>query len=200
MANIVKTEHDFKDIQYFLNQHFYLEKTLPNQVFKEGFERFSFEIFHHIVEDAFWDKTLQPLCKKSGDQNIFFSIVDEGFSQELVERFNFYFASKISVNSSSRDYDNCIGATPKSDPSFIAFLGGDNFVFVPESGKWAIYADRGLDLCILAFKKDCDIPTPYGRGWWLPVKAIIYDITAPKEATPQIPKKMKIPFLKNYGK
>ena len=147
------------DVAIFESSHreienrFYLDATLPDQVFRDGFESFAFEAFDWVMGAKFW-RVIQKLANVSGDGSLLLAVLDPDPSSYYKKEFGYYNWANIPVSFSSHEYWNLINEYPNASPADCLLVNSEKVIWLPKSGKWAIWGERSYEVCVIGCRKE----------------------------------------------
>lgn len=202
ISMLMDNKKDFQDLQNLYSTIFLDDnKGLPHQVFKKNFGNFVFEEFDWTMTSRFWDMDIKELARASGDTEIYMSVREPNPVNYYFSHFGYYNALKMSSHSSGKEYFSLLAKEPKTSPADAIRYNSGTIVWMPMSGKWAIWGERSYSICVLGFAKDSKTKTPQGRGWWRSVPEALDELVENCFLnSPKAFKEFSDTLLKNYSK
>lgn len=167
-----KKEDEYKELMEKINQCFLLNEKLPNKVFKKPYNKFLCEESDLIRYDRFWEN-VKTLSNLSNDNNVIFGVLNPSPKSYYYHYFGYYSIAKLSVDIKNEEFSNLIEYAPENNEADSIFFNSNIIICIPLSKKWAIYADRDFEICILAFDEAYEEELKSLLPRWLPIKETI---------------------------
>lgn len=122
--------------------------NLPMQVFQEGVTFFGFEEFDWTMSSEFWT-TVQSLCIGSGDESCLIAVLDPHPIDYFHKEFGYFNWAVLPVSASSEKYWDLLNRHPVESPADSIVSNSEKVIWLPASGKWAIWGERSFGMCVL---------------------------------------------------
>lgn len=144
----VEDEFIFNKCQKIIEKIFRSNVDLPFDVFRNQFDWHGFDEFDYAMSADF-AKELYRLSLLSGDDQVLMMVLDPDPVAYFREKFGYYGLTVLETAELSGNYWQLINMAPKLSPADSVLFNSRKVVWIPLSGKWAIWGDRNLGLCIL---------------------------------------------------
>lgn len=155
----------FRDMQLLVGDVFRTSRELPEQVFRNDYSQFVFGQFDWAMEPRFW-LTLQKLAQKTQEDFILMGVLKPHPVEYFYREFNCLNWVKLPIHLTEDEYWERLESGPTDSPADAILYNSFTVVWVPPSKKWAIWGDRGPEICVLGFKRgtfdDGVLPTVVG--------------------------------------
>lgn len=151
-ASFIKDSHCFSVYKKRVDTCFQIKASLPSQVFKEGFVRFGFEEFDWAMSSKFWP-TIQALCQTSGDTSLLLAVLEPDPTNYYKKEFGYFNWVTFSMSASPEEYWDILNRCPDGSPADSLLINSEKVVWLPQSGKWAIWGERSVEVCILGCRR-----------------------------------------------
>jgi hypothetical protein len=143
---------------------------------------------------------LQQLARISNDTHIITALLDPDPIAYFFKEFGYYNWFKLPVTSTPQEYKQLIQLAPPGSSADAMIYNSEVIAWVPFSKKWAIWAERGYDICILGFAdKNCIISDTLLKGRWRPANEGLEELVALNFKNQQVPKEIADAFMANYS-
>ena len=162
---------DFESKRLEVEKVFHCNATLPDQVFRKGCKFFRFESFDLAVSRAIWP-VIQELAETSGDDSVLIAVLDPDPSSYFKKAFGYYNWADVPVSISSDAYVDLLNEHPEGSPADALNVTSRTMIWVPKSAKWAIWADRDWETCVVGFRDDIPTTSLHGIRWALDIYLI----------------------------
>lgn len=194
-AKCITTKVDFDVAWKLINQIFYIDQEMPNQVFKRPFSGFVFEEFDWTISGEFWDSFLKPLSIVLQDTSILTASLDPHPVDYFYPKFGYYNMIEFSTAGTESDYWDALETGPENYPVDAILYSAETMVWIPSSAKWAIWGDRGYEICVLAFADDSvkKAAKPLLQAWY-PADQALNSYIADR-----VPRQFLDTLIKNYS-
>ncbi|WP_077732634.1 MULTISPECIES: hypothetical protein [unclassified Methylocaldum] len=143
-----------------------IEARLPEQVFREGFSRFAFEEFDWAMSATFWP-AIQALCRSCGDVSLLVAVLDPDPTDYYKNEFGFFNWAVLPVSASADEYWNLLNQYPDESPADSLLANSEKVVWLAQSGKWAVWGERSLEVCILGCRESVQHGLGHDVEWAL---------------------------------
>jgi hypothetical protein len=148
----ISDERLFASSKANVEKCFRLKEQLPSQVFQEGFIRFEFEEFDWAMSSEFW-LSIQDLSRFSGDESCLVAVLDPHPSDYYKKEFGFFNWANLPVSASPDEYWSLLNQHPDGSPADSLLANSEKIVWLPQSGKWAVWGVRSSEVCILGWRE-----------------------------------------------
>ena len=199
---LIRDKAQFQKCWDFIEQAFYTNRRLPDQVFRENFTGFFFDDNARFL-DIFLG--VQKSALNTNEQLITLMLFKYSRLEGHYQWDDYYPAFQLSINTPPEDFFGIF--------SFEAPLGdsiryADITVCVPESLEWAIWQSYDLELCIIGFNKEKGADKiPSNKNWfpvnnhWVTIEKAITDIMPPMycHSGGKVPDDIAEKLRTNYG-
>ncbi len=155
MLDFIENEHDYKSVMKEIEEIFFIEKQLPNFVFKKEYDSFLANYVDYIREDGFFDE-LQLLTESLNEKSYTFAILDPS-PEWFYDKYSKYPILNLLMEHELDDYKENLWTLDMDGEIQDSIFYSDIFVYFSKSQKWAIYANLILEIYIFAYNKE-DIP------------------------------------------
>lgn len=148
------SEKEFRSYQSLVENVFYQNEHLPQQVFQKNFDCFLFQEFDWALSDEVLT-TIKKLSVLTQDKDFLTAVLKPDPVEYYMKEFGYYNWLRTSVDISGEDYVNALWTSPESSIADAIITNSNIVVWLSHSLEWAIWGDRELEICILglAFKK-----------------------------------------------
>jgi hypothetical protein len=151
-ATAIREKSDFHEMWKLVNAIFRVGHCMPDQVLNKSFTKFFFEEFDYGMDPLFWNAVIQPLALASGDTHVLIGILDPDPVNYFYHAFGYYNWFKLSIdNETANDYSDVLISGPERSEADAILYNSETVIWVPMSGKWAVWGERSVELCALAF-------------------------------------------------
>lgn len=147
----VSNEELFYSFKSIVEECFLTKAQLPDQVFRPGFDNFSFDEFDWAMSGDFWP-VLQSLCLSSGDDSCLIAVIDPDPVGYFKYNFDLFSWINISMDIDQRDYWDLLNKCPNDNKADSILANSEKVVWVPKSKSWAIWGERSSGLLVLGKK------------------------------------------------
>jgi len=194
LENLFITDNtEFESRRLEVEKLFHCNATLPDQVFREGFNYFAFENWERMFGGEFWP-VIQELAETSADESVLLGVFDADPSSFWRKHFGHYGWAKIPVSLSSCEFSDLLNEDPTQEsPPGGVNLYAHKMVLVPQSAKWAIWGERRWEIWVVGFREELPTSSLNGVRW-----AVDINLTYCFEDSTVPPDFMK-KFRSNYG-
>jgi hypothetical protein len=194
----IADEKEFAESKKWVDRVFNTEQELPEQVFQESFHGFKFEEFDWAMGEAFWS-VLQDLCRKSEDAYCLMGVLNPDPVRYFYKAFGRFSWVKLPVDLTADEYFSVLAHEPAKSPADAILYHSYTVVWVPPSGKWGIWGERDMGVCVLGFRDEKD-------GWhrlpflnhWHPINETVFSWMSLNFSQQQLPgafvQKMKLNY------
>lgn len=198
---IIKDPVEFDKALELINSVVDIQKSFPDQVFRDQFKIFVFDQFRIAVTPDFLP-VLKQLAEVSSDNEIVIATIDLDKTGSL-HRCSSHFFFKIPITLTQKEFWKLL----YSQPSTCEFNCGRfelmayDVVWVPLSAKWAIWGSRDYEICILSFADaSCRILAEDLIGEWGSVHEALEQLIVPVFSHGRsIPQEFRRAALLNYS-
>jgi hypothetical protein len=192
----------FEECWAFLEKAFYLDRSLPDQVFKENYTGF-------LVDDTTWLpwEILSSSTLGRKKELITIACLDPEPKEDF-RLFGHYPVFQLSNHADYEEYMSMLWLEVESnvEPMQSWFRGSNKVVWLPESLEWAAWQSYDLEVCIIAFNKETGADKiPFNPDWWpvqnnwMTAETVIKGLMRQVFLGKEVPEDIAVPFLKNYG-
>jgi hypothetical protein len=196
---IIYNSNEFEKAHNLIKSVFNINQRLPEQVFNENFTNFTCEEVYFALSRNFWE-TLQQLARISNDTHIIIALLDPDPVSYFFKEFGYYNWFKLPVTSTAEEYKQLLWLAPQDSSADAMIFNSEVVVWVPLSGKWAVWTERSCDICILGFAdKDCVLLDASLIGRWRPAHEGLEELLALGYKDQQVPKESADAFMENYS-
>ncbi|MCE3234202.1 MAG: hypothetical protein K0Q50_382 [Vampirovibrio sp.] len=180
---------------------FNLEKRLPDQVFKEGY---IFYLIKNFIGDTmstdFW-RYIQHGNLGLNNEVISFLTLDPDPVQYFHKEFSCYSAFQFPLHINDESYAQAFQNDPGHSPADALLFNSTTVIWFPNSLNWGIWAERDLEIAILALKKE-NSALKKDRflmdGQWMNIQAALVDILPQVFPNNVVPSDISKKLLENY--
>ncbi|MBL4774003.1 MAG: hypothetical protein JKX98_10560 [Alcanivoracaceae bacterium] len=144
---------EYKFITTLISEIIIDHKSLPENVFQRGFNKFSLIDFDWIFSDGFFEKIINLLLI-SGDKSFYFAVLDPEPETYYFKHFKKYNIVEFNNDDSENVYFNALNSDPGDSPADALSCNSSKLILFSESKDWAFYCDRYYELCICAFSNN----------------------------------------------
>lgn len=183
----------FELLKLQVEECFWIERSLPNQVFKQGFASFRFEEFDWAMSADFWS-ALQALCQCSGDASLLIAVLEPDPLKYYRKEFGYFNWAELSVSASDTEYLELLNRFPDESPADSLLANSEKVVWLPRSGKWAIWGERTYEVCVMG-RRDSEEQNVWNDVGWALETAIPNAFSGGV-----IPTDFAEPLSRNYAK
>jgi hypothetical protein len=148
ITSFIKDSHQFAAYRKQVDACFHIKASLPSQVFREKFIRFGFEEFDWVMSSKFWS-TIQALCQTSDDTSLLLAVLEPDPTNYYKKEFGYFNWATFSTSASPEEYWDILNRCPDGSPADSLLANSEKVVWLPQSGKWAIWGERSVEVCIL---------------------------------------------------
>ncbi|AVM24720.1 hypothetical protein [Bacillus pumilus] len=144
----IRSEKEFKFCQNLVDHVFDIKKELPQQVFRKTFDCFLFQEFDWALSDDILP-TIKELSAVTQDREFLTAVLQPDPAEYYLKEFGYYNWLKASVDITGEDYVNALWTHPKEPIADDIITNSYIVVWLSHSLKWAIWADRDMEICII---------------------------------------------------
>jgi len=148
-ALFINSTGAFKEREALIRNAVRVHRSLPEQVFNDRFRRFLFEEFDWCMSSEFW-LSLQELARESCDTIVLLAVLDPDPNDYFLKEFGYFNWADLPISMSASDYWDLLNAHPKDCAADSVLANSERVVWLPHSGKWAIWGERNRGVCVLA--------------------------------------------------
>lgn len=196
---VINDPYEFEEAYKLIRSLFNVNERLPELVFNKSFIHFLCEESYFALSGKFWE-TIQQLSQLSNDDTIIVGLLDPDPVAYFFKEFGFYNWFKFATNITPSMYEEAIHQVPKGSPADAITYNSEIIVWAPLSKKWAIWFERGYDICILGFAdKNCMLPAAELQGNWGSPQEGLEQLIALNFKHQQVPQEVADVFLANYS-
>jgi hypothetical protein len=202
----IRQEQEFQKCLDSVNQVFYLDRDLPEQVFCENYTGFLVDENVGFCSD-FWEG-LHHSKLNTGDELLTVISLEPRIFNNHYSLFGYYGAFQLSINSSQDDFYKMLtyDSISKTNNHIGDFRYSTTIICIPESLEWAVWQSDSFEATIIAFNKNTETPKiPFCPNWWpvhnnwMSAEKAIMDVMPVMFREGEVPERIATPFLKNYG-
>lgn len=152
---MMRTGSFITDSEQFASCKSHLERccrigaSLPTQVFRECFTRFGFEEFDWAMSPEFWLE-IQRLCGNFGDTSLLMAVLEPEPTSYYKKEFGYFNWAILPLSASPAGYADLLKQHPAESPADSVLANSEKVVWLAQSGKWAVWGERSLEVCVLA--------------------------------------------------
>ncbi|MDG0875585.1 hypothetical protein L5D93_25445 [Paenibacillus thiaminolyticus] len=146
---IIRYRIQFEEVAALAEDMVLCDSRMPDQVFRDCFNKFRFEEFDWAMSADFWP-FLQEIADKSHDPYIVMGVIEPSPTDYFCKEFGCYNWFQLPVNMSGGDYWSVLELAPGGSPADALLFNSDVVVWLSPSKKWAIWGERTHGLCVLA--------------------------------------------------
>lgn len=143
-----------------------LDEQLPGQVFHESFIRFAFEEFDWAMSSEFWS-AIREFSRSSGDEACLIAVLDPHPVSYYKKEFGFFNWAILPLSISADEYWSFLNWHPDGSPADSLLANAEKVVWLPPSGKWAVWGERSLEVCVLGCREYARHTTWHDVDWAL---------------------------------
>jgi hypothetical protein len=129
------------------------KKRLPEEVFLKGLSNFLFFDFHEILSADFITEICDFVAGERSDRFVL-AVLDPDPVDYFFKNFDKYPIIEATPKDNASDFAKLVSADPGGSPADAIAFNSNIIVVYADSGGWAIYGDRELELAIAAFKHE----------------------------------------------
>jgi hypothetical protein len=175
---------------------FTLNARLPEQVFRQPAIQYRFGEFDIVFSEHFW-YGLARLAEGSGDTIVHAAVIDP--PDAYYNGLGVSTKKEISTNSLDSYLEWLHRTNQDSRVDSIAYTA-EVIVFQPPSATWAIWAQRNLEVTVLAvFDEIVDRSTDAETIRWFSLSEALHHLIALRYSDQAVPTSLSATLLKNYG-
>ncbi|WP_375566022.1 hypothetical protein ACE6HX_12255 [Bacillus pumilus] len=172
-ALFIHSDNEFNAYRILIEKAFYTNKYLPHQVFRENFNCFLFQEFDWALSDEVLT-TIKKLSGLTNDKEFLTAVLKPDPVEYYLREFGYYNWLRTGVEISGKDYVNALWTSPEGSIADDIATNSNIVVWLSNSLDWAIWADRDLEICILAFSpKNYSIQNLLSKEGWKPLNGIL---------------------------
>ena len=163
----VESFEDFNQIVEHMSKIFHLNKTLPSQVFREGYRSFNIIDFDPMMNGDFW-YVLQACAEQAGDKEINMLLCQPDPVNYYYKNFKRYGALNFDISATAADYSDALRAEPPGSPADAFETNSFVWTWCGDSMKWGFYGVREVpEIGIGATAiRDFNWPRVEGISWF----------------------------------
>lgn len=173
----LKNKNEYIELKNLIEETYFLNKFLPNKIFKKSYNNFLCQEFDLIMCDEFWEN-IKKLSILSDDDKIIFGVLDPN-PEYFYKYFGYYSIVELSTDIENEKISNLIEYVPENSEADSIFFNSTIIICFPLSKKWAIYAYRDFEISILAFEDDYIEPLKYLLSKWVSIEEAIDTYLSP---------------------
>ncbi|KWZ65249.1 hypothetical protein [Bacillus altitudinis] len=158
------SEKEFRSYQSLVENVFYQNEHLPQQVFQKNFDCFLFQEFDWALSDEVLT-TIKKLSVLTQDKDFLTAVLKPDPVEYYMKEFGYYNWLRTSVDISGDDYVNALWTSPESSIADAIITNSNIVVWLSHSLEWAIWGDRELEICILGLASKKAPKTILEEGW-----------------------------------
>ncbi|MBN2908787.1 hypothetical protein JQC72_04525 [Polycladomyces sp. WAk] len=195
----VKEKKEFDELRRMANDVFYLERRLPEQVFREQFHHYLFEQFDWAMCDEFWN-VIQQLAEETKDDFVLTAVLDPDPVGYYYKTFHYYNWIKIPVALSSDEYFAVLESGPEESPADAVLYNSYTVIWLSPSMKWAIWGERNDGICVLGLQ-DTSVGNdllPFLKTW-RPIDETVLSWIALHYVDQKLPQEIADTLVLNYS-
>ncbi len=192
-ALFIRDDEGFEKNKKQVEETMATKEGLPNQIFGRDFSWFAFEEFDWAMSDEFWT-ALQEMACVSGDSSVLMAVLDPDPKSYFKNEFGYYNWAEIPVSSSKDDYWNVLNAHPESSLADSILFNSEKVVWLPRSGKWAVWGERSYGVCVLGSYEHVE------NGPWRDVEWALANCFANNFTSRIVPAEFATLLRRNFGK
>ena len=189
--------HRVRDL---LNRCFELEARLPGQVLQRVPQAHAFFEFDEVFSETFWN-AMKGLLSHYGDDTVIFSVVEPDPESYFYKEFGYYPAMELSRAVRGDQYLSLFSFVPDDSPADALLHNSQALVFLSQSGGMAIWADRDLELGLLALYDGSGVQAPNilpESVQWFDVHRAI-EVISPAFTGGRVPGQVHDELMAHYG-
>ena len=171
---------------------------LPNRVFREAYSGFSFADLDWAMSANFWE-SIREISDNRGER-VLVAVIDPDPVEYFYKEFGGFNFVELPVEASPDDYWVFLETGPEDSPADAALYNSEVVVWIPESLEWAIWGQRDLGICVLAFKRGLGKSVSPPVGDWVPVDTALIKLLPMKFGGSKIHPVLFNGLLSNYMK
>lgn len=192
-------KNEFEMAYTFVQTVFKINKRLPEQVFDKDFSSFICEESYFALSNEFWG-TIQQLANLFGDEHIIVGVIEPDPDTYFFQEFGYYNWFKFPTNITASAYADILHKEPEDSPADALTYNSEIIIWTSLSRKWAVWMERGYDICILGFTdRDSMIFLNTLIGRWRPPIQALDELIALNFKDQKVPSRFKSIFLANYS-
>lgn len=139
---------DFEAAKSEIEKVFIVDGGLPARVFKSVYRQFAFEQFLWMLSGDVWP-AIQQLAKSSNDETVLMAVLEPKPDSYYKREFGYYNWVRLPISQFGVDYWKLLNQHPPESPADSILCISETILWLPPSAKWAIWGDRGYDICVL---------------------------------------------------
>lgn len=191
---LIDNPTEFEEAKKLVQKIFNTNQSFPNQVFNEKPNNFLFVNFDWAFYPDFYPSLIH-LMHKSRDADVIVAMLEP---DKKIMGTDYFF--KVPSSLTSDEYGELMHYSPIQVEFETIGCIGEIVVWVPLSGKWAIWGQRGYETCVLSFlDKDCVIPQKYLPHMWATIEEALAGFMSLPYCHGGMPLEMKETYLANYS-
>lgn len=168
----IKNNFEYNKLKKIIDEIYFDDKVLPNQVFRQKYEKFLCEEFDLMIIDDF-QENIKILSNLSDDKEIIFGTISPEPDSYYYKYFGYYSVVKLPINITNEQFYDLIEYAPKNNEADSIRFRSDILICMPLSKKWAIYGSRDYEICILGFQSEYIKQIKSFLPRWIPIEDTI---------------------------
>ena len=184
-----------------VDQCFWRERQLPQQVFRHGMARVQFFEFGEVVTAEFW-RILASLGRHYRDNEVLVTTIDPT-PQYFHDHFGYFGLLRLPVNPDPERYIAAWRFAPEKSRADSLNDHGEVLAYTGTSGGWGVWADREFGIAIIGVRATDGIEPPaklVSNGIQFKSLEVSVDIIGLAWAGSVAPADFRDEFRRNYGR
>lgn len=190
----LKEKNTFLEASGLIEEIFNYTSRLPEQVFRHKFNHYRIEEFDWTLTPEFYP-FIQKLALSSEDPYILMSVLEPDPIKYFDHHFGVLHWNRIPLDISNDEYWNIVSEEPEESPADTIHAHGDVIIWTSPSKEWAIWGERGDEVCILATENEMELH----QGSWLTAVEALKGSMRLSFKNQTIPAEYSYKFKRNYG-
>ena len=176
---------------------FRLDRRLPEPIFGDGFDKFSFLEFDRMFAPGFWN-LIAACAALAGDTEVSVIVHDPEPEAYYYSNFRRYGAFRFGRGTSAEEYSKALAAEPEGSPADAMLYRAGVVSWCGNSTTWGFWGERDLDIGIAATRQT-DMSWPAAKtSQWFSCEEALSELVAPSFRSKTVPEKFAAKFRKNY--
>ncbi|HET7464576.1 MAG TPA: hypothetical protein VFJ82_25265 [Longimicrobium sp.] len=198
MAMLTDAER-YREIEARVDARLDRGARLPGAVLRERPRRLAFLEFEAVFSAELWE-ALRALARHYGDRELFLAAVEPAADAYYHTHFGAYGALVLPATMDGAAYEETVAFEPDDNPADSLAIGARVVAIASPSGGLVAWADRELEVALLALYDTAEVPAPRelpaGPGWMDARRAL--QVMAPAFPEQRVPTAVADALLANY--
>ena len=142
---------EYQQSKKIIDDLIWVQKRLPEQVFKIPFQHFAFLEFEEVLYRPPFLDNLQKFLHLIDEEEFWFVVVSPDPEEFFFQHFRKYPVFRFRANGNKDEYFNIIEMSLSDDSKDSIELHSTVILLASTSNRWVIYADRDFEITIVGF-------------------------------------------------